>query len=148
MKMRTDIKFLISKYREQITTWRDGLIRASWAQITSEICRLEKVPDQHRPTTEGIRLAYRRLVSPNLASLPTNQPKSPVVTPSSVILKSPVLPKLATLPSTQSSPTNTRQTGVVKPSSLILPERVPDHIARGRSVLAAGNGSDEDLGLT
>lgn len=92
MKIRPNVKYLVNKYRDQISAWRDdGPLVASWEQICREVCSQEKLSGGERPTGDGLRKAWARVQtsqnSETSQTVQTNRVETPVVEPSATIKK-------------------------------------------------------------
>lgn len=61
MKIRVNVKGLVSKYKDQIAVWRGQTMKASWKSIRDEICALEGVPKECYPTEAGVTRAWNVL---------------------------------------------------------------------------------------
>lgn len=100
MKMRTNIKYLVKKYRAEISTWREvGPRFAGWEAIKREISSREGLSADEQPTGEGFRRAWLRLqgiqrLQP-FETVQTNTPTKAALEPSGKSL--PMLQTFATV---------------------------------------------------
>lgn len=148
MRGKSDIKFLVSKYHQKITEWRESpTFRFSWEQILREICIVEKIPSNCWPSKEGLRVAWLRTVPklPSLATLPTNSPESVASIDVMSVTMPQSLPNLATSSTPATLPTNSLATcASARPDqpATELPKRLDPHIASARQALHSRNHED------
>lgn len=121
MKIRPNVKYLVNKYRDQISAWRaDGPLIASWEQICREVCSQEKLTGTDQPTGDGLRKAWTRVQtsqnSETFQTIQTNCVETPVVEPSTAIKEAARLPDRSQNPEKTQTSQNSETTQMIQKS--------------------------------